>query len=147
MSFANTVQLLSSLRQQSGSTRRLSIPMGSLLHPRSLHFAFLPLKFRAAATPFCAPSKLRFPAKRLIYEIGDSEPNPSTINTSKKSHFNSSIMNTYTNTRLKVVQNEHLQKKGGHPLSIFTELLLEPNAPKATARPWSKSLRCADAVS
>jgi len=35
------------------------------------------------------------------------------INTSKKSHFNSSTINTYKNARLKVVQNQHLQKNRG----------------------------------
>jgi len=45
-------------------------------------------------------------------------PNPTTpnvprMNTYAKSHFNPFAMNTYKNARLKVVQNEHLQKKGG----------------------------------
>jgi len=40
-------------------------------------------------------------------------PNTIRMNTYAKSHFNPFVMNTYKNTRLKVVQNEHLQKKGG----------------------------------
>jgi len=38
--------------------------------------------------------------------------NPRTINTSVKSIFNSPIINTYKIARLKVTQNQHLQKKG-----------------------------------
>src|ERR1700674_74033 len=121
MSFGNTVRLFyNRLSQQSGSIRELSIPLGSLLHPRSLSLASLPLYFRAAPTPFCAPPRFRFPAKRAISEITTGKPNPSIINTYEKSHFNPYAINTYKNARLKVEQNQHLQKKAGVPPSRFS---------------------------
>ena len=43
----------------------------------------------------------------------DGTAKPSTINTYAKSPCKPSAINTYKNTRLKVEQNQHLQKKGG----------------------------------
>jgi hypothetical protein len=158
MSFANTVQLSSGLSQRSGSTRKLSIPIGSLLDPRSSHFTSLPLYFCAAPAPFCAPLGLKLPAKRAGSETGTRGLNPSIINTSKKSHFNPSTINTYENARLKVEQNQHLQKKGGvppldfhfHPGALSSSrsppACTASAAEKYRAFAVSKSLRCADGV-
>jgi len=56
-------------------------------------------------------SALTKPARHSLG--GGGSPNTIRMNTCAKSHFNPFVMNTYKNTRLKVVWNEHLQKKGG----------------------------------
>ena len=143
MPLANTVQLSGSVSQQSDSTRRLSIAMGSSPHPRSLHFAFLPLNFRAAPTPFGASPNIRFRAKSPAPQIVAQHPNPSIINTSEKSHFNPSTINTYKNTRLKVVQNQHLQKMGGGTpsrFSTFTRLCSSGRSPRPARRVRPKNV-------
>jgi hypothetical protein len=53
-----------------------------------------------------------------------SRANPCKINTSIKSAYNPSIINTYKNARLKVPWNQHLQKnRGGTPLHEALEVL------------------------